>query len=333
MNRDEVLEQLAPLASTTVRRADGGGKVMVAETDAGFAIRPQHRAHALELAPEGFVGLLGFSGIGESLAKRLTPATLASVATEAVAGRTNGGEYSLLVRDNMVVDFAPAGQHRNVSAERVVANIERGIADDAEFSRVMTLPKHTVQLETIGAAEAPVRKGDLVRGGTMTQFSPLGITRPVIKAFNVRLICTNGMTTTDVEREFRFLGGRGGAGEGDDIWQWFRRSTRDAYASFGGAVDRYRQMAETQIAPQDRGMMLEALLRDGGIRGEIAEAVRNDAITNPPENEWELVNLLTAATSHLIQDGRAVVKAQVAAAGFADVQEHRRTCPTCRRDR
>ncbi len=329
MNRDEVLEQLAPLASTTVRRADGGGRVMVAEGDAGFAIRPAHRAHALEIAPEGFVGMLGFSGIGVPLAKRLSPETLARVATESMHARSGGGEYSLLVRDSQVVDFARAGQFHNVAPERVVFNIERGIDDGAEFSRVLELPKHTVQIETVGAREEPVKTGDLVRAGTMTQFSPLGLTEPLVQAFNMRLICTNGMTTTDVVREFRFLGGRGGAGEGDDIWQWFRRSTRDAYRSFGGTVERYRQMADNEVAPEDRGMMLEALLSEGGITGELASAVRNNAITAPPTNEWEMVNLISAATSHLIEDGRAVVKAQTAAAGFTEVQEHRRICPSC----
>ncbi|MFQ5811424.1 MAG: hypothetical protein ACE5JM_17540, partial [Armatimonadota bacterium] len=239
MNRDEVLEQLAPLAGTQVRTGNGGGRVLVDSGGGGFALRPSHRARSLELAPQGVAGLLNYTGVSDTLAKRLTPATLAQVATESLHARSGNGEYTVLTQEGQVVDFAQPGRFREIRPDRVVGNIERGIPDEVEFNRVLTLPHHTVRIETMGTQERAVRVGDLVRAGTMTQFSPLGLTEAVVQAYNVRLVCTNGMTTTDVVREFRMTGGRGGPGEGDDIWQFFRRSNRDAYRAFGQVVDRY----------------------------------------------------------------------------------------------
>lgn len=74
-------------------------------------------------------------------------------------------------------------------------------------------------------------------------------------------------------------------------------------------------------------------MREGGIRGDIANAIRNNAIAEPPETEWDMVNLISQATSHIIEDARQVVRAQRAAASFTAEAEHRRICPTCSRAR
>ena len=81
-------------------------------------------------------------------------------------------------------------------------------------------------------------RGDLIQAGAQVTFSLIGTVDPLVQSYVVCLACTNGMTSNTVIREFHFSGG----GEGDNIWQWFRRSVRAACGSLDRIVVRYRQM-------------------------------------------------------------------------------------------
>lgn len=88
-------------------------------------------------------------------------------------------------------------------------------------------------------------------------------------------------------------------------------------------------MAETAIAPEARAHVLEGLIRQAGLTGTNAATVRARALEAPPETEWEAFNLLTWATSHLLEDARQVARAQLAAARWAGETQHRTVCPAC----
>ena len=331
MDRDTLLERMSGYTGVTARLGDSDTKVAEAETPSGFAIKPSRGARSVPIGEAGMANLLDFAGVPAKLAEKLEPQTLGKVATQALTSKRADGTYTMLTKGGEVMEFAPPSQTRNIPATRVVDNIAKGIPSDVEFRRFLDLPRYTLRIETVGEQEHAVKVGDLVRAGTVTQFSPLGLTVPSVEAFNERLVCTNGMTARDFAQEWRHAGGRGGAGEGDDIWQFFRKANRDAYAAFGRTVERYDELAQTSINPEDRGMILEALMREGGIRGDLAAAVRNDAITSPPEDEWDMVNLISRVTSHVLEDPREIVRAQRAAAGFVAADEHSRTCPSCSR--
>ena len=107
------------------------------------------------------------------------------------------------------------------------------------------------------------------------------------------------------------------------------RSVRDAYGSLDGIVGRYRQMIDEHIDPEDRAMILQAMLREAAITGEDAEAVRALALQTPPENSYDMMNLITFATSHLIEIPHRVRRAQLAVASYAHETSHARICPVC----
>ena len=330
MDRAEVLEQMAPILSTTARAVDHGPGTRVLVADGGaLALRTGSGARSRVLTDEGTAGLYRFLGLG-GLPAQLEPATRAKVATELLAAR---GRYTLLLKDDQVTDVAKAGEYRPLNPERVIDQVGRTIPE-ADFSRVLLLPHHTVQLEIVGAETGIVgvpgtheRVNDLVRAGVMLGFSPIGSIQPMIQSYVSRLVCTNGMVTTDVLRNFAF------GGEGDNVWQFFRQGISEAYGAMGRIVERWSQLAAEEVAPGDRAMILTALLKEAGFAKETVEAVRARALEEPPATMYDMLQLVTWGSSHVERDPVRVVRAQRAAGRFHAAETHDRMCPTCRRTR
>jgi len=327
MKRVEVLERIGPLVEGEVRniRESDGARVM-AGADM-VSLRPRRGTRAVEMAPEGVKNMVSFAGLSLRLARQLSHNTFSQLLSELMA---NTGKYSLIVKDDRVVNVIPYGAQTMVNPVRLLDAIEKTIPV-RDYHRLTILDKHpVVSLEIVGEKTQPVVRGDLVRAGVKVDFSPMGIVTPVVQSYAVVLNCTNGATSNVVLSEFR--GGRGsGGGEGDDIWQWFRSSVKRAYNSFDEVVGQWKKLQGENIPPVDRARMLSALLKRAQITGEIAEAVMAMAVENPPRNAWDMHNLITYASSHLLTAPRKVDRTQRAAAAFADEATHARACPLCHR--
>ena len=321
MNTEQALEQIAPKFRGVRARDFDPRDARIIAGEETLAIR-SGRGHSIALAPEGIESLLAYTGISESLAKNLTPQTFAKAATEVLDHKRQG---TLLVKEGQVVELTRS-QYPAMDPERTLKTIEKRV-DGADFHRILELPKHGIQLESVGVEERAVAKGDLVRAGALVQLSPFGTIQPLVQSYALRLICTNGATDMEVERRFSY----GEGGEGDDVWQWFRRSISAAYKSIDRVSQRWQAMRQERIAPDQRASILEALLRESGLDRQVASAVRARALEQPPTNAWEMMNLITWASSHATDGGQAVYRAQLTAGRFAHEETHSQLCPTCRR--
>jgi hypothetical protein len=88
-------------------------------------------------------------------------------------------------------------------------------------------------------------------------------------------------------------------------------------------------MTGERIPAEQRAGVLEQLLREAGITGKDAEAVRAQAIQNPPHNSYDMMNLITWASSHILQEPIRIHRALRAGASFSDESEHASVCPLC----
>ena len=314
MNKSQVLEELREVVDLTPRQAPAP-KVMVA--DKTFAIRPAGRGRSIDMAPPGVAAMLKQAHISQDLAKRVAPETVAKLATESLK------ECSLLLKGGEVVDVADPHEYKLIPAPRVLDAVDRAIPD-VDFSRILTLPHHTVRLELLGIEEQAVQRNDIVRAGAMVQFSPLGITQPLIQSFAVRLVCTNGVTSTEVMQQFDF------GGEGN-MWRWMTANIGKAYRAFPSMVQNWQRLAAEVVPEGHRASMVEGLLRQARIRGQDAEAVQALALDNPPETAWDVMNLVTYATSHILREPAHIVAAGDAAANYAGQERHADQCPICHR--
>ena len=324
MNRVEVLERMEPILGTQVRTMEHNPRTRVMVTPDMVTLRPGGGQRHLEMTTGGIQSLANFVGLPWNLAAKLRPKTFGTVATE-LLGRQH--RYSLIIKEGVVTAVAKPSNFHSLNPNRVLSAIEGGIKG-IEYHRVLILDNFVVSLELIGERREPVVRGDLIQAGARISFSPIGTVDPIVQSYALRLVCTNGMTSNTVLREFHY-GGGGGGNEGDDIWQWFRRSSREAYNSLNRIIGRYRRMMDEQIPADHRAMMLEAMLREAKISGEEANAIRAMAIENPPETSYDLLNLLSYATSHLLEDPRRVRRAQDAVASYTSEDKHARLCPVC----
>lgn len=321
MNREQVMELLAPVAGVTIRDVEHGnrGRVMVGTET--MALRPG-QGRTYEVDTEAIPAVVGFAGVPTSLTKLISSDTLGRVLTECMRQRER---YGLVLQDNRVVGITKYRERIPVPLERLLNTVEHAVPQ-TEFQRALTLPEHVVSLETVGIQEQAVRPGDLVRAGTRIVFSPIGTVLPTVQSYALRLECTNGATTNDVVRSY-------GYGEGDNLWQWFRHSIRRAYNAIGPIIARWQRMIEENIPPADRAMVIEGLIKQAKLGKQEADTVRSIALQDPPENAYDALNLITYATSHVVEDPVRIMRAQRVAAEYDAETTHRRICPVCRRER
>jgi len=320
MDRTEVLEKLEPIRHTRVRQIEHTPRTRVIVQPGQVVIRPGSGGQLVPLGEKGVTAMTNFVGLPRKVCQELSPDLFGRVATE-LLGRKE--RYNLLLEGDQVQDFAEFRGVRNLPVERVLSTIERAVPG-CDYHRVTTLPGSVATLEIVGTEQQAVRRGDLVRAGAMVTFSPINTVMPAVQSYVVRLACTNGMTSRTVLAHYA-----GGGGEGDDIWQWFRQSVQAAYQSIGDIVNRYREMSEERIPAEHRAAMLEELIRRAGITGKDADAIRAQAIQVPPRNSYDMMNLLSWASSHIIREPRKIQAAMNTIATFASEQEHARICPLC----
>lgn len=324
MDRVAVLDTISPLMDFSIKNIEHNPRTRVLVQPDAVILRPGDGKRALTLAPDGVKSMATYAGFPVDLAKQLSPDTFARVATELLDRKEI---YSVTMKDQLVVAFGKPGIERNLSPQRVLATIEKSIKVE-DYNRCMLTPDNGVILDITGERRLQVKKGDVVQAGANVVFSPIGSINPMVQSYVLRLACTNGATTEEVIREYRYRRG-GGGGEGDDIWHFFRESIREAYHSVERIVANWRNLDEKHIDPEHRAAIIEAVLTKAHITGELADAVRAEAMNHPPQSEYDVMNLITWASSHLLTSPRQVMKARETAAQWAAESQHARVCPIC----
>jgi hypothetical protein len=325
LTRDDILKQMAGVAGETIRHVEdsSGARVMIDQEKESLYIRPTRGAHTVEVeTKQGLPNILRVVGLPLNIAKNLSPGTFSACLSEMLQ---HEGNFSMVLADNQVTDIIPFKSRMNLPIERVLNTVEKAMPVQG-YNRAMVINPHYIQLEIVGEKTEPVAVGDLVQAGVMLRFSTLNIQQPAVQSYALRLACTNGMTTGGHWNEHA---GSGGGGEGDDIWQWFRQNVRKSYHALDKVVTGWKRMVEEKIDPKDRAAMLEALIKEAHLNPEAADAIRSMALEDPPTNNWELMNLVTYASSHILTEPKEVVRAQKAASTFIDESQHMAICPVC----
>jgi len=321
VNRTDVLERLEPICHTTARQVEHNPRTRVLVEPGRVIMRPGNGGHSIPFSENGTKALAKFVGLPQKLCNELSPELFGRVTTELLSRKER---YNLLLDNGQVENLVDYRGIRNLPVERVLSAIEH-VVPNCDYHRVSVLEQYSASLEIVGPRQESVRRGDIVQAGALVNFSPINIIKPLVQSYVLRLTCTNGATSKLVLAEFA-----GGGGEGDDVWQWFRQSVRAAYQSIGDIVNRYRQMIQERIPPEQRAGILEELLHRAGITGKEAEAVRAQAIQEAPRNTYDMMNLITWASSHIIRSPERIQRTLNASATFTSESQHATICPLCR---
>lgn len=329
MKANEVLDHLQDVRSVTAKVVDREPATKIMVTPDMVTMRPGKGKRLMEVEKEGVKDLFQFLHIPPDMVSKINPTTCGQVANDLLGQKER---FELLLKDGKIIGFRAPHAGHSMNPERVLESIEK-VVQKPDYHKV-SIDGQNVNLEIVGIDKAAVTRGDVVRAGAMIKFSPLGITNPSVQSFVLRLVCTNGMTSSTVLREYSFGGGgRGGDDKKDGLWSWFRKGLKEAYGSYSKVVERYQQMIQDEIPEAERAMMLEAMIKEAGLRDQAAATVRTMAIDTPIRNSYDILNLITYATSHILEDPKQINRARRATEAFQDSDSHALFCPVCRKGR
>jgi len=326
LTKEEVLTRLAPVLDLSSKVFDTSNMKLVVS-------RPDMEIHsgkgkALPIPKSAQTNLYSYLGLSTKVGESLSEKTLATVAGELMAPK---GHIQVITKQGEVVDFTEANRPA-MDPHRVLSVVQRTISAP-EYDNVFLMDSNVV-LDVVGHQEKAVARGDMVRAGTTITFSPTGVHIPEVRTYVRRLACTNGMTSDHFFDRYQFRsGGQHDGSEGDDVWQWFRKSISSAVKSMGAVVAEWQRLSKEAIRPQDRALIIEELLKQAGLGPDAIKAVRSAAIEHPPRNAYEAMNLITWAATHVEDRPTRIMRARRVAAAFSSQAEHRAICPTCRRGR
>ena len=142
MNRVEVLERIGPLVEGEVRHINDAQGTRVSVLGETLALRPRRHAQVVDVAPEGARSMVSFVGLPLNIAKILNPRTFGDVLGELLE---HAGSYSMVVKEDKVVDIIPYGKKAVVSPERLLDVIEKALPVQY-YNRVDILPNRVANI-------------------------------------------------------------------------------------------------------------------------------------------------------------------------------------------
>lgn len=200
--------------------------------------------------------------------------------------------------------------------EPVYSYYERTGLRDVAFSCIQPHTQHEVQ----GSRQV----GDILRAGVVVQFSPIGLRPVTVSAYTDRLICTNGMTTTDSLDAWSAPGGEGN----NDPYEWIPRAIDAAWDRVSGMFEEADRLAQTDV-PEDAVETIVTDLFDTmrtpqSLRAAVLRRLANQNV----ESMWDISNAITWAATHdeKIKEARHRVRLMATGGDFA---QHSERCEVC----
>jgi hypothetical protein len=268
------------------------------------------------------VGLLDYS-------LREKQGTLKALTREGEIQAIIGGKVEM--RDPVdylrVVERAMGGR-KNIKGYKVWGTPERqyiSLVGSTEFNMG---GKDYQRLEG-GAQGAKVN--DIVASGVQLYVSPYGYSAPGgtglgldLSGYWERLLCTNGMTSTQNVMHFTKR-----ADESDDK-EWITTNVPSILNKVEAEVDRFKALKDVAVGTHT-DEELAAMLQDFGIPPAVRDMIRNRLVNHPVENLYQLANHVTYVASNYsrVLEDPSLVRRLMRVGG--NIVQHHSICETCHR--
>jgi len=323
-NFAEVIEKVRPVLDLDTYVVKPGTNTSLV-LDPGQAIL-RHNGDETRLGNEVIGKFMRRLGISAKLGEMLSRKTLEAVASDLLV---QAEPFVVVTQEDVGVGIVDSVNCRPVDIEELLVVIDAE-APEAIAQRVIVDPiSMAVSIEVVTEKLEPVVKDDLVQAGALIRFSPIGTIQPLVQAYTSRLVCLNGMTDMRVYNSWKHSGGNGSS----EFEEWLHVSVKDAIGSFEGIVERYKVLAMTSISAHDRPAILEALLQEAYMGKVANDAVKAKALEEVPETAWDMVNLVSWATSHIVEEPARIGYGMAAAANFVHSDAYLKSCPVCHQSR
>ncbi|PCJ05952.1 MAG: hypothetical protein COB10_12745 [Planctomycetota bacterium] len=344
LDNEDVLERLAIPDGISARPLDiTRSAKFEAHKDGSINVRfnkDRGQVYTVE-DPEAMKAMAAFAGIGAETIKKFPTELVTPLVSWGI--KQKEGVVVIADEDNRIHNVQDRSQLQPIMpAEQVLENMLAQWPEvkfkDAQMggnyaTDIVAIThdeeRRLEELVTPGLHEFLPSGGDPFRAGVHIHTNPMGLSAPEIEPFTYRLVCLNGAVHTEYLHN---AWGRG-YGEGDELWQWFREGLQASDMAVGNIMGKYAEMIGETILPNDRARVIEGYARQARLGTEDRQALRDQAMNEPPRNMYDLFNLATATATHrghktlqemLSHQRRATVNTTTADA-------HGHYCPTCKR--
>jgi len=171
--------------------------------------------------------------------------------------------------------------------------------------------------------EFEVKRGDVVQAGIVISNSEIGAGSVKVEPMVFRLACLNGMITADQSMRKYHVGGRGGNGNGDGAWEFFRDETKklsdrafwmQVQDTVAGALDRAKFESTIEKLRASTGneirmspvKAVEELQRQMLFSEPEKDSILNHLIRGGDMSQYGLANAVTRTAEDVSDYDRAV---------------------------
>lgn len=311
MDRQEAYEKLEKLSGLSTRTIERKPTIELLE-NGGSSIDGLY----LDTA-NTFYALNDVAGIPNKFLETLTRNTLGHVAHDLWPSKT-----TIVYKENDALGIVKGDLNAPVETDQIFDLVER-VAPNFETVKTTLFPKDfSAGVELVVTEAKPIKVNDLVRGGVMIRFSPVGTIKPQIYTYASRLVCTNGAISTDKVMNFESV-------DGSDFNNWFSNGFETALNGVDKMISAYKEMSDTVIPENDRAAFLNYLINEARLGRDANKAIRIKAINEPIETMWDAYNLTTWATSHAIVDPHRAFNGMRRIGSFVTDHSKHVICPFC----
>lgn len=232
---------------------------------------------------------------------------------------------------NIGLDILKPGRHP-VSASRLIDLVHGFVSDQggepqyAWFNRegLRECTVALVQPRSQHEVTASRQPGDILERGVLVQFSPIGAVPVTVRTYVNRLICTNGMTSTESMDAWTAPGGDGQ----NDVYEWLPAALSEAWDYSDSLFSAADRMAAQEVPEDAIETITEDLFNAFRTPVSLRAAVMRQLAAQNVENTWDIANAITYAATHDPALKNINHRIRLMALG-GDAPAHMERCPEC----
>jgi len=225
----------------------------------------------------------------------------------------------MFVRDGLVLGFTSPDQFVIPNAQ-IIENLDKNIPE-IRFDQLYEYPKGVANFHcfTGNGNKFEVAKDDYFKYGVKVSNSPIGLVRPTVGAYAVRLVCTNGAVSVD------------------DIWHapgkyepgWLQSSIKSAKKVSTNFFEKIKALNGAKIDREHLDEVLESIYGDLSVPLGVRDYITRRVMKHGAENMYDLFNHITYIGSHysVARENPRLISRLMDVGGA--MVNHNETCPTC----
>lgn len=293
--------------------------------DITVADGPDHIFHyqdaPLRLSETASVGFYRAMGIPLSYAKRCPSRLLASQVRHWVETDSRVGEGTFLINreDREATKFLPRGSSP-VPVRALLETAAELVPSLRVRSFIQTTRDFTISLVDV-EREYRITPEDFLYGGMTVQGSFVESKAVLFDGYIFRLVCSNGLITAADRKITKHL-----SGSESRMVAKMRETIEGVLATLPSKFEALKQT--TELPAPDRESLISSLRTLAKIRTSVADRIREQYVSNPPESLYDAINLVTALGQEFVNSPR--VARQTEELGGV-LLSHHQLCSTCGR--